>query len=69
MVQDSNGLGHAPVYESSEMEPYVGVSSEVEGLLWYVRYKVLGGFLVVRRKKKGGLGDGKTEQVSRATSG
>ena len=44
MVQDSNGLGHAPVYESSEMEPYVWVSSEVEGLLWYVRYKVLGGF-------------------------
>ena len=43
-IQDSNGLGHVPVYESSEMEPYVWVSSEVEGPLWYVRYGTLGGF-------------------------
>ena len=52
MVQDSNGLGHAPVYESSEMEPYVWVSSEVEGLLWYVRYKTLGGFSGREKKEE-----------------
>ena len=32
-IQDSNGLGHVPVHESSEMEPYIWMSSEVEGPL------------------------------------